>query len=201
MHLCARSSYQGQGQFITSYRYCGMELLVPALDKCFWIANPYMGQVTKLWLSCYLVLLSIAKPGNKTATVLWPDPYVKQTVFIITMVVSPTTKCWLDTDYSAKWVTLWTGCKEFTIRHQAITSTHIDQDWPQHMASRLQRAKLYTGCNVLLIDISWIVIGNQYFLPNYLWQFITASGFIVWAATKEWQICTIKTETIGWSKN
>ena len=33
----------------------------------------YMGQVTKLQLSCYLVML--AKPGNKTATVSWPDPY------------------------------------------------------------------------------------------------------------------------------
>ena len=49
-----------------------------------------MGQVTKLRLSCYLVLLSkrpinlislslslyqlIAKPGNKTATVPWPNP-------------------------------------------------------------------------------------------------------------------------------
>ena len=36
----------------------------------------YMGQVTKLRLSCYLVLLSIdRKPGNKTATVSLPDPY------------------------------------------------------------------------------------------------------------------------------
>ena len=39
----------------------------------------YMGQVTKLRQSYYLVLLSIdkliAKPGNKTATVSWPDLY------------------------------------------------------------------------------------------------------------------------------
>ena len=34
----------------------------------------YLGQVTKLRLSCYLVLLLIAKPGNKTAAVSWPDP-------------------------------------------------------------------------------------------------------------------------------
>ena len=37
-----------------------------------------MGQVTKLWLSCYLVLLSTdSKTGNKTAAVSWPDPYIK----------------------------------------------------------------------------------------------------------------------------
>ena len=32
-----------------------------------------MSQVTELRLSCYLVL--IAKPGNKIAAILWPDPY------------------------------------------------------------------------------------------------------------------------------
>ena len=31
-----------------------------------------MDKVTKLWLSCYPVL---AKTGNKTAAVPWPDPY------------------------------------------------------------------------------------------------------------------------------
>ena len=45
-----------------------------------------IGQVTKLWLSCYLVLLSIyqliAKPGNKTASVSWPDPYTIHIVII-----------------------------------------------------------------------------------------------------------------------
>ena len=43
-----------------------------------------MGQVTELWLSCYLVLLLIdsRKPGNKTAAVLvtWPI-YVIHTTF------------------------------------------------------------------------------------------------------------------------
>ena len=35
-----------------------------------------MGQIMKLRLSCYLVLLSTeAKPGNKTAAVPRPDPY------------------------------------------------------------------------------------------------------------------------------
>ena len=34
-----------------------------------------MGQVTKLRLSRYLVLLLIAKPGNQTAAVSWLDPY------------------------------------------------------------------------------------------------------------------------------
>ena len=38
----------------------------------------YMGQVTKLWLSFYLVYQLIAKPGNKTAAVSWPDPYNKK---------------------------------------------------------------------------------------------------------------------------
>ena len=42
----------------------------PKLVRC----RLYMGEVTKLWLSCSLVLLSlIAKPGNKTASVSWPD--------------------------------------------------------------------------------------------------------------------------------
>ena len=50
---------------------------ISAIHK-FW---ENMGQVTKLQLSCYQVLLSIdsnqliAKPGNKTATVSKPDPY------------------------------------------------------------------------------------------------------------------------------
>ena len=35
-----------------------------------------MGQIMKLRLSCYVVLLSTeAKPGNKTAAVPLPDPY------------------------------------------------------------------------------------------------------------------------------
>ena len=35
-----------------------------------------MGQAVELWLSCYLVCYQlIAKQGNKTATVPWPDPY------------------------------------------------------------------------------------------------------------------------------
>ena len=34
----------------------------------------YVGQVTELWLSCYLVFYQlIAKPGNKAAAVSWPD--------------------------------------------------------------------------------------------------------------------------------
>ena len=39
-------------------------------------SHPHMGQVMKVWLSCYLVLLSmIEKPGNKRAAPSWPDPY------------------------------------------------------------------------------------------------------------------------------
>ena len=34
--LCVRSRYQGQGQVIIFHRYCGMQLLVPGLDTCFW---------------------------------------------------------------------------------------------------------------------------------------------------------------------
>ena len=37
------------------------------------LPKKYMGQVTKVRLSCYLVLLS--KPGNKTAAHSWPGPY------------------------------------------------------------------------------------------------------------------------------
>ena len=40
------------------------------------ICKHHMGQVMKVWLSCYLVLLSFdSKPGNKTATRSWPDRY------------------------------------------------------------------------------------------------------------------------------
>ena len=44
------------------------------LQHCKASMKYIMGQVTELWLSCYLILLSIAKPGNKPATVPWPDP-------------------------------------------------------------------------------------------------------------------------------
>ena len=47
------------------------------LDKCTarFIYEWYVGQVTKVRLSCYLVLLSlITKPGNKAAASSWPDP-------------------------------------------------------------------------------------------------------------------------------
>ena len=36
-----------------------------------------MGQVTKMRLSCYLVL----QPGNKIAAVPWPDPYKEPVAF------------------------------------------------------------------------------------------------------------------------
>ena len=42
-----------------------------------------MGQVTKVRLSCYLVLLS-AKPGNKTAAPSWPGPNAHRKYFITT---------------------------------------------------------------------------------------------------------------------
>ena len=55
---------------------------------CQWIPSEvnYMGQVTKVRLSCYLVLLSCmrAKPGNKTATPSWHDPCVYASCFTLT---------------------------------------------------------------------------------------------------------------------
>ena len=32
----ARSSYQWQGQAIAAHGICGMQLIVPAFDICFW---------------------------------------------------------------------------------------------------------------------------------------------------------------------
>ena len=62
--------------------------LVQVLPCCFYSLisqtnavqiHHHMGQVVKVPLSCYLVLLSnhsiIARPGNKTAAPLWPDSY------------------------------------------------------------------------------------------------------------------------------
>ena len=41
-----------------------------------------MGQVTKLRLSCYQVLLSVdSKTRYKTATVPWADPHLSETMF------------------------------------------------------------------------------------------------------------------------
>ena len=34
-HMCAGSTYPEQGQVITSYNICGMQLCFPALDICF----------------------------------------------------------------------------------------------------------------------------------------------------------------------
>ena len=42
----------------------------------------YMGQVTKLRLSCYQVLLSVdSKTRYKTATIPWADPHLSETMF------------------------------------------------------------------------------------------------------------------------
>ena len=64
-----------------------LNVLNPQLDKQWeWFDGPFlihdMGQVSNCgclvtWF-CYQL---IAKPGNKTATVPWPDPYVTQ-IFI-----------------------------------------------------------------------------------------------------------------------
>ena len=39
---CVRSRYQIQGQLITSHRYCGMQLLFPALDTRLWLETPHI---------------------------------------------------------------------------------------------------------------------------------------------------------------
>ena len=88
-----------------------------------WVRSQNCGCIVT-WF-CYQL---IAKPGNKTAAVLWPDPYVKQTVFVITMVVSPTTKCWLDTDYSAKWVT---SCSRVQWVYHQAPSHNLNPYWPR----------------------------------------------------------------------
>ena len=46
---------------------------IKVLVSWYWYLQ-HLGQVTKLRLSCYLFLLLIAKPGNKTAAVSWLDP-------------------------------------------------------------------------------------------------------------------------------
>ena len=44
-----RSVHQGQGQVITSHSICGMQLLVPALDTCFWHTSPHMSLYRVSW--------------------------------------------------------------------------------------------------------------------------------------------------------
>ena len=45
-------------------------------DRLYVHTDIYMGQVMELRLYCYLVCYQlIAKPGNKTAPVSWPNPY------------------------------------------------------------------------------------------------------------------------------
>ena len=55
--LCARSRYQGQGQVITSHRYCGMQLLNHALDNCFWHTRPRICEKQNPHISLAIVLL------------------------------------------------------------------------------------------------------------------------------------------------
>ena len=42
LRLMRPDRYQGQGQIITSHKYCGILFLVPALDTCFWHTNPHI---------------------------------------------------------------------------------------------------------------------------------------------------------------
>ena len=97
-----RSRYQRQGQVITSYISCGMYLItcrcswyLPRAHKssntlsfqhmhcpCDLIQVSYLN-VDWIWVRSqkYVSLVAwfcyqlIAKPGNKTATPSWPDPY------------------------------------------------------------------------------------------------------------------------------
>ena len=38
--LCVTNRYQGQGQIITFHICCGMYVLAPALNTCFWLTSP-----------------------------------------------------------------------------------------------------------------------------------------------------------------
>ena len=51
--LCARRRYQEQGQVITSHGFCGMLLLIPALDACLWHTCPIY--LTCVWLEPLLL--------------------------------------------------------------------------------------------------------------------------------------------------
>ena len=63
---CARNRYQGQGQVITSHIICGMQLLVPAPDTCFW------HNTTQLCVGCnYLSLPLIPVSGTTLLNCVW----------------------------------------------------------------------------------------------------------------------------------
>ena len=54
------------------------------------VLSGHMGGVMEVWLSCYLVLLSmIAKPGNKTATLPWPLPYGQGVMMLVPYMYMP----------------------------------------------------------------------------------------------------------------
>ena len=74
IHQTSRSQGVKNQQFESNLRsLLGRSQLSNPSDLPCFIDFIYMGQVTKVRLSCYLVL--IAKPGNKTAAPSWPDPY------------------------------------------------------------------------------------------------------------------------------
>ena len=66
--------------FISYYLYptCIDVSSIPACDLCIWVRSRNCGCLVT-WF-CYLL---IAKPGNKTAPVLWPDPYYVKPNFVI----------------------------------------------------------------------------------------------------------------------
>ena len=60
-----------------AWNFCCQINIFESLNPCLICPNIYTGQVTKLRLSCsWFCYQLIAKPGNKTTTVLWPDPHV-----------------------------------------------------------------------------------------------------------------------------
>ena len=63
--LSARSSYQGQGQVITSHSMCGMQLLAPALDICFRYTSPQLVINVYYILSLLQCLKSMSFPSKK----------------------------------------------------------------------------------------------------------------------------------------
>ena len=62
---CDRKRYHGQGQVITLHSICGIQLLLPALDSCFWHKAPDMREVVSLWCinKCFNCNTNSMRPG------------------------------------------------------------------------------------------------------------------------------------------
>ena len=78
---CTRSRYQGQGQLITFHGYYGMQLLVPAIDICFW------HNTSLIYCGMYCM-----KYGGRTK--LWCLPSSPPVKYFYWPVISPTSNIW-----------------------------------------------------------------------------------------------------------